>query len=139
MSAAAAALACSSAMAQTVAPRTGAATALVIGQTFTIDSKVLGESRRINVYLPPPYTGSASARLPVLYMPDGGMSEDFLHIAGLVQVSVGNGTMRPFVLVGIENTQRRRDLTDPLRTTRTRRSLRRSVVPRRFGRSFARS
>ena len=46
-------------------------------------------------------------------MPDGGMAEDFLHIAGLIQVSVGNGTMRPFLLVGIENTQRRRDLTGP--------------------------
>ena len=42
-------------------------------------------------------------------MPDGGMAEDFLHVAGLVQVSVGNGTMRPFLLVGIENTQRRSD------------------------------
>jgi predicted alpha/beta superfamily hydrolase len=30
-----------------------------------------------------------------------------------VQVCVGNGTMRPFVLVGIENTERRRDLTGP--------------------------
>jgi hypothetical protein len=39
------------------------------------------------------------------------MAEDFLHVAGLVQVSVGNGTMRPFILVGIENTQRRRDMT----------------------------
>jgi hypothetical protein len=46
-------------------------------------------------------------------MPDGGMSEDFLHVAGLVQVSVGNGTMRPFLLVGIENTERRRDMTGP--------------------------
>jgi len=46
-------------------------------------------------------------------MPDGGLAEDFLHVAGLVQVSVGNGTMRPFLLVGIENTQRRRDLTGP--------------------------
>ena len=46
-------------------------------------------------------------------MPDGGLAEDFLHVAGLVQVSVGNGTMRPFVLVGIENTERRRDLTGP--------------------------
>ncbi len=44
-------------------------------------------------------------------MPDGGMAEDFLHVAGLVQVSVGNGTMRPFLLVGIENTERRRDMT----------------------------
>jgi predicted alpha/beta superfamily hydrolase len=46
-------------------------------------------------------------------MPDGGIAEDFLHVAGLVQVSVGNGTMRPFLLVGVENTQRRRDMTGP--------------------------
>ncbi|MBF9238133.1 alpha/beta hydrolase [Hymenobacter sp. BT683] len=86
---------------------------LVIGQTFTLQSKVLGENRRVNVYLPQAYTDSATLRLPVLYMPDGGVKEDFLHVAGLVQVLVGNGTMRPFVLVGIENTQRRRDLTGP--------------------------
>ena len=46
-------------------------------------------------------------------MPDGGVAEDFLHVAGLVQVSVGNGTMRPFILAGIENTERRRDMTGP--------------------------
>jgi len=86
---------------------------LVIGETFTIDSKILGETRRINVYLPPGYAESPQVRLPVLYVPDGGMAEDFLHVAGLVQVLVGNGTMRPFLLVGIENTQRRRDLTGP--------------------------
>jgi predicted alpha/beta superfamily hydrolase len=86
---------------------------LVIGETFSIESKGLGESRRINVYLPPGYRENPEARLPVLYMPDGGLAEDFLHVAGLVQVSVGNGTMRPFLLVGIETTQRRRDLTGP--------------------------
>ena len=90
-----------------------AAAPLVIGETFTIESKVLDETRRINVYLPAGYAESASARFPVLYMPDGGIGEDFLHVAGLVQVSVGNGTMRPFILVGIENTQRRRDTTGP--------------------------
>ena len=88
-------------------------TPLVIGETFTIDSKILSETRRINVYLPPGYAESPDARFPVLYMPDGGMAEDFLHVAGLVQVSVGNATMRPFLLVGIENTQRRRDMTGP--------------------------
>jgi len=86
---------------------------LIIGETFTMDSKILNETRRINVYLPPGYTESLNARLPVLYMPDGGIAEDFLHVAGLVQVSVGNGTMRPFLLVGIENTERRRDMTGP--------------------------
>jgi predicted alpha/beta superfamily hydrolase len=91
----------------------GGAAPLTIGQTFTIQSRTLGELRRINVYAPPVYTDSPAVRLPVLYMPDGGMGEDFLHVAGLVQVSVGNGTMRPFLLVGIENTQRRRDLTGP--------------------------
>lgn len=106
-------LASSSALAQSEAGSAGAAQALTIGETFTIQSKALGDTRRINVYLPPPYAASPDARLPVLYMPDGGMGEDFLHVAGLVQVSVGNGTMRPFILVGIENTQRRRDLTGP--------------------------
>ena len=105
----------SSALAQSGAPAASPASPLVMGETFTIQSKTLGETRRINVYLPPVYTDSADIRLPVLYMPDGGMGEDFLHVAGLVQVSVGNGTMRPFILVGIENTKRRRDLTGPTR------------------------
>lgn len=84
---------------------------LVIGDAFTMRSAVLNENRRINVYLPAAYTGDV--RLPVLYMPDGGVAEDFVHVAGLVQVLSGNGTMRPFILVGIENTERRRDLTGP--------------------------
>lgn len=90
-----------------------AATPLVIGQTFTLQSKILGETRRLNVYLPAGYAAGASQRLPVLYMPDGGLGEDFLHVAGLLQVLVADGSMRPFLLVGIENTARRRDLTGP--------------------------
>jgi predicted alpha/beta superfamily hydrolase len=86
---------------------------LTIGETFTIDSHVLGETRRINVFVPTIYGEAIDAPLPVLYMPDGGMSEDFLHVAGLLQVSVSSGVMRPFMLVGIENTQRRRDMTGP--------------------------
>ena len=89
------------------------ATPLVIGETFAVESVILKETRRINIYIPPGYRESPDARLPVLYMPDGGMAEDFLHVAGLVQVSTGNRTMRPFLLVGIENTLRRRDLTGP--------------------------
>jgi predicted alpha/beta superfamily hydrolase len=92
--------------------RAADASPLVIGETFQLPSKILGETRRINVYMPPGYAGS-NERVPVLYMPDGGIGEDFLHIAGLVEVLAGDGSMRPFLLVGIENTERRRDLTGP--------------------------
>lgn len=91
----------------------GSATPLVIGESFTIDSKALHETRHINVYVARAWDTPPDAPLPVLYMPDGGIQEDFLHVAGLLQVSVANGTMRPFMLVGIQNTQRRRDLTGP--------------------------
>lgn len=95
--------------------QTAAASPLVIGETFTIKSKALGETRRINVYRPQPWGLDPKTPLPVLYMPDGGIGEDFLHVAGLVQVLTGNGSMRPFLLVGIENTERRRDMTGPSR------------------------
>ena len=100
-------------IAQSSQPQQPRAEALAIGETFRIESSALKETRTINVYAPAPYAESRDLRLPVLYMPDGGMREDFLHIAGLVQVLVGNGTMRPFLVVGIENTERRRDMTGP--------------------------
>jgi predicted alpha/beta superfamily hydrolase len=101
------------AVAPAATPAATRAEPLAIGETFTIESRVLGEVRRINVYRPPAYGEAPGAARPVLYMPDGGIAEDFLHVAGLLQVSVGNGTMRPFLLVGIENTERRRDTTGP--------------------------
>ncbi len=97
-----------------------AATPLVIGESFVIDSQVLQEQRHINVYLARAWDTPPDAPLPVLYMPDGGVAEDFLHVAGLLQVSVANGTMRPFMLVGMQNTQRRRDLTGPTQSAEDR-------------------
>jgi len=83
-----------------------------LGATFTVDSKVLGERRVINVYVPPDYA-KTEARYPVLYMPDGGMAEDFPHVVGAVDVSIKNAVIRPVIVVGIENTERRRDLVGP--------------------------
>jgi uncharacterized protein len=88
---------------------TAGVTPAVIGETFQLESKVLGETRVINVYLPPGYA-EGSDRFPVLYMPDGGMKEDFPHISGHVDVSVKNAIIRPLIVVGVENTVRRRDL-----------------------------
>src|SRR5215213_9846655 len=83
---------------------------LIAALSTLIAGMSIAASADAQVVLP---ASSPSARLPVLYMPDGGTSEDFIHVAGLLQVSIGNGTMRPFILVGIENTERRRDMTGP--------------------------
>lgn len=85
---------------------------LVIGETFRLDSRILGEQRVVNVYLPPGYADSEE-RYPVLYMLDGGLHEDFPHITGLVDVSTKNQVIRPVIVVGVENTERRRDLVGP--------------------------
>lgn len=107
---AAGALGCSGAAAVAKPPvDPGAAAPLAIGETFRLSSKILGEERVINVYLPPGYA-EGDTRFPVLYMPDGGIKEDFPHITGAVDVSIKNAVIRPILVVGIENTERRRDL-----------------------------
>ena len=84
-------------------------------ESFTIDSRALGEPRPINVYLPRAYRASDNVRLPLLYMPDGGIDEDFAHMATTVDSLIARYEMEPVILVGIPNTQRRRDLTGPTR------------------------
>jgi predicted alpha/beta superfamily hydrolase len=82
-------------------------------RTITIDSRAVGERRVINVYTPPEYETSPRAAFPVLYMPDGGMAEDFPHVANTIDSLITAGEIAPVIVVGIENTQRRRDLTGP--------------------------
>ncbi|MBT0607380.1 alpha/beta hydrolase [Aequorivita echinoideorum] len=81
-------------------------------EDFIINSKILGEERVINVWLPTKYKESQNG-LPVLYMPDGGIKEDFPHIANTLEKLISEEKIPPFILVGIENTNRRRDLTGP--------------------------
>ena len=45
--------------------------------SLQIASQIMGETRRINIWLPPQYAQS-QASFPVLYMPDGGLGEDFV-------------------------------------------------------------
>ncbi len=81
-------------------------------ETFTIQSNQVGELRTINVWTPPTYKKNPEA-LPVLYMPDGGIKEDFPHIANTLAELINAKKIQPIILVGIENTQRRKDLTGP--------------------------
>lgn len=56
------------AAAHPAAGQAGPAEALAIGDTFTLPSAVLDETRRINVYAPPACVASKDTRLPVLYI-----------------------------------------------------------------------
>ncbi len=80
--------------------------------TFKILSPTLGETRVLCVWIPPEYNNTENS-YPVLYMPDGGVKEDFPHIANTLAELVSTGSIPPLILVGIENTERRRDLTGP--------------------------
>lgn len=44
-------------------------------------------------------------------MADGGIKEDFPHIANTIAKLIENNSIPPIMLVGIENTERGRDLT----------------------------
>ncbi len=98
------------------APGAGANPA--VQEAFTIGARELGERRVINVYTPAEYAAAPDATFPVLYMPDGGMAEDFPHVANTIDSLIALGRIRATIVVGIENTQRRRDLTGPTTVAR---------------------
>lgn len=83
-----------------------------VHETFQLNSAALQEMRTINVWFPESYSNSHDS-FPVMYMADGGIKEDFPHIANTMAALIQSKKIPPFILVGIENTQRRRDLTGP--------------------------
>lgn len=88
---------------------------LNIGETITFSSEVLQEDRTINVYLPFGYSADSTKSYPVIYLLDGTLDEDFIHISGLVQFgSYPWINMLPeTIVVGIANIDRKKDLTYP--------------------------
>lgn len=89
--------------------------AFSIGESFEFRSKVMAEDRTINVYLPASYKESGEKRYPVIYLLDGSVDEDFIHVAGLVQFgSFPWIEMLPeSIVIGIGNVDRKRDFTYP--------------------------
>ncbi|MGC1633353.1 MAG: alpha/beta hydrolase-fold protein [Gelidibacter sp.] len=101
-----------SAEAQTT-PKESSKTPLTIGEVVTIESKILSESRILNIYLPEGYKVADTLKYPVIYVLDGSMDEDFLHITGLVQFFNLQMNMPKTIVVGIANIDRKRDFTFP--------------------------
>ncbi len=86
---------------------------LVIGHSESIFSTVLNEKRTINIQLPDDYDEKKRDGYPVIYILDGGMKEDFMHIAGIVRYNTQPWINRfpESIVVGIENTDRKRDFS----------------------------
>lgn len=87
----------------------------VLGITDIIRSTVMNEERTLNIYLPPGYNEQDSVRYPVIYLLDGSVDEDFIHMAGLVYF-LGFPWLNlcpPSIVVGIANVDRKRDYTFP--------------------------
>ena len=78
--------------------------------SYQLPSAVLGDSRQINIWVPPDYERSRD-RYPVLYLLDGALDQDFNHIAGLAQLASLSWTFGPFIVVGVQTKQRISELT----------------------------
>ncbi len=84
-----------------------------IGEIKQLDSKILGEKRTLNIYLPNGYDKTDSTSYPVIYLLDGSADEDFIHVVGLVQFFNMAFKMPAAIVVGIANVDRKRDFTFP--------------------------
>ncbi|MEO7769049.1 MAG: alpha/beta hydrolase-fold protein [Ferruginibacter sp.] len=87
----------------------------VLGEIHELQSKVLGEKRILNIYLPKSYNPKDSIKYPVIYLLDGSADEDFIHIVGLVQYYSFEwiNQLPKSIVVGIATIDRRRDFTFP--------------------------
>jgi len=92
-----------------VLAQNGNVKALTIGEIRTIKSKILNEDRTLNIYLPQNFDKTKS--YPIIYLLDGSMNEDFIHVTGLVQFFNQMYSMPETIVVGIANIDRKRDFT----------------------------
>jgi predicted alpha/beta superfamily hydrolase len=95
-----------------VAPQPAEPSQIIIGESRRLYSKALGEDRTLNIYLPPSYS-LGEGRYPVIWLLDGGLDQDFPHIAGLAQYGALTGMFREAIIVGVETRDRERELTSP--------------------------
>ncbi|MEE4212800.1 MAG: alpha/beta hydrolase-fold protein [Parvularcula sp.] len=89
----------------------GRARPAALGSTYKIYSSVYGERREINIYVPD--AEWAEKPLPVVYVVDGGLDQDYFHIAGLSQLTLINGERQPAIIVGVRTNDRSKEIVRP--------------------------
>ncbi len=90
-------------------------TPLTIGDKIEFHSEILNENRLLNIYLPNGYSKDSLKLYPIIYLLDGSIDEDFIHIVGLVQFGSFSwiNLIPQSIVVGIANVDRKRDFTFP--------------------------
>jgi predicted alpha/beta superfamily hydrolase len=91
-----------------ISAATQASEPVVIGERFQIESKVLGERRTFVVHTPDYYKNRKDA-YPVLVLLDA--ENNFAYTSGAVHLLSANGRIPAMIVVGINNTDRTRDMT----------------------------
>lgn len=91
-----------------LAQETASARPITIGTTHMLAYRG-GDARQVNVYLPEGYQEGGDA-FPVLYLIDGGLDQDFLHVVGTTALNALWGRSRPVIVVGIQTVDRRAEL-----------------------------
>jgi len=86
---------------------------LILGKTYKIQSKILKEDRKLNIFTPEGYHPDSSKTYPVIFLLDGSANEDFVHIVGVVQFLTMIEAMPKSIVIGIANVDRKRDFTFP--------------------------
>jgi len=84
---------------------------LAIGETVTLEA--LGAAHDINIVLPINYAEEPDKRWPVVYLLDGGVTQDLMMGAGLQRWNTIWGRSRDAIVVGIETKNRQRELLPP--------------------------
>ena len=89
------------------------ASPIVLGTTYHWHSRTMGDDRVVNVVLPDDYSKSPGKRYPVLYLIDGGVDQDLIHVAGTEKLNAAWGRSDDAIIVGIATKDRRSELVGP--------------------------
>jgi predicted alpha/beta superfamily hydrolase len=89
---------------------------VTIAERYSIQSKALNETRTYLVHKPGGYDFT-DEQYPVIVLLDG--EANIQHVSATADFLANNGRAMKMLVVGIENTDRQRDLTPPITNTRT--------------------
>ena len=96
------------------APQPVAQAPVCFGSSFQLPSVIYDADREINIYVPeiPEWgQGYFDEPLHVLYVVDGGLDQDFYHIAALSNLTLINAERQPMIVVGVRTHNRRPEIT----------------------------